>query len=131
MSAVDEGARHELYQAIEDLIGSERAGTLMSLLPPVGWADVATKHDLEGLRVATKHDLEALRVATKHDLEALEERMELRFELLDQKFETFRHQFREELERGLKNQARTLFLGMLAALATMTSLCLGAITLVV
>jgi len=27
-------------------MGSERAATMMDLLPPVGWADVATKHDL-------------------------------------------------------------------------------------
>ncbi|MBP7704253.1 MAG: hypothetical protein KA105_03070 [Caulobacter sp.] len=32
---------------------------------------MATKQDLETLRIATKQDLEALRAATKHDLEAL------------------------------------------------------------
>ena len=31
-------------------MGSERAATMMSLLPPVGWGDVATRHDLELLR---------------------------------------------------------------------------------
>lgn len=30
-------------------MGSDSAETLMSLLPPVGWADVATKHDLAAL----------------------------------------------------------------------------------
>jgi hypothetical protein len=58
--ALDERSRHELYLSIEELIGSERADTLMSMLPPVEWADVATKHDLA----------------------ELEERLQLRFEAM-------------------------------------------------
>ncbi len=49
MSHIDERSRHELYLSIEALIGAERAETLMSMLPPVGWADVATKDDLAAL----------------------------------------------------------------------------------
>lgn len=44
--AVDERSRHELYLRLESVVGRQEADTLMSLLP-VGWADVATKHDLE------------------------------------------------------------------------------------
>jgi len=47
--AVDEHSRHELYRQLEQAIGQAAAGTLMSYLPPVGWADVATKHDLSEL----------------------------------------------------------------------------------
>jgi hypothetical protein len=43
---IDERARHELYRAVEELLGTRIADTLMALLPPVGWADVATKGDL-------------------------------------------------------------------------------------
>ena len=45
--AISEEARHELYRGLEELLGHERATTLMEHLPPVGWADVATKRDLE------------------------------------------------------------------------------------
>jgi len=37
-----------------DTLGAKSADTLVSYLPPVGWADVATKHDLD----ATRHMLE-------------------------------------------------------------------------
>ena len=47
--AIDERARHELYLRLEQQIGAEAATTLMEYLPPVGWADVATKRDLDQL----------------------------------------------------------------------------------
>lgn len=48
--AIDERARHELHRKLEEILGAEEAATLMAHLPPVGWADVATKHDLAQLR---------------------------------------------------------------------------------
>jgi hypothetical protein len=47
--ALDERARHELFLRLEEALGPESAETLMELLPPVGWADVATKRDLDAL----------------------------------------------------------------------------------
>jgi hypothetical protein len=48
--AVDERARHVLHSRLEEVLGEDEATTLMSHLPPVGWADVATKRDLDSLR---------------------------------------------------------------------------------
>lgn len=45
--AITEESRHEMYAKLEDLMGHDGATTLMEHLPPVGWADVATKRDLE------------------------------------------------------------------------------------
>jgi hypothetical protein len=44
--AVDERSRRELYEKLEAALGPKPADTAMSLLPPVGWADVATKQDI-------------------------------------------------------------------------------------
>jgi hypothetical protein len=40
--ALDERARHELFLRLEQVVGRESAETLVEMLPPVGWADVAT-----------------------------------------------------------------------------------------
>jgi hypothetical protein len=45
--AVDERARHRLYRRLEEVLGTEEAGTLMTQLPPVSIQDLATKRDLE------------------------------------------------------------------------------------
>ncbi len=58
--AIDERSRHDLFTRLEEILGEEHATVLMEHLPPVGWADVATKHDLDQLRAATKHDLDQL-----------------------------------------------------------------------
>ena len=47
--AITEPSRHRLYQRLESILGAEEATTLMEHLPPVGWADVATKRDLDQL----------------------------------------------------------------------------------
>ena len=62
--SIDERRRHALYERLEGVLEAEHADTLMELLPPVGWADVATKQDLA----------------------ALEQRMDLRFEAMEHRF---------------------------------------------
>ena len=49
--AINERSRHELPIKLEEVLGPEGASTLMAHLPPTGWADVATKRDLDQLAV--------------------------------------------------------------------------------
>jgi hypothetical protein len=45
--APDERSRLQLADAAKRAFGDDAAITLMELLPPVGWADVATRHDVD------------------------------------------------------------------------------------
>jgi hypothetical protein len=49
--AVDERRRLQLADAAKRSLGDDAGITLMELLPPVGWADVATKRDLDALEL--------------------------------------------------------------------------------
>ena len=53
--AVDERTRHEMYSGLEEKLGPDVADALMAHLPPVGWADVATKQDLAALAQQFEH----------------------------------------------------------------------------
>ncbi|MEJ7562505.1 MAG: hypothetical protein WKF45_08285 [Ilumatobacteraceae bacterium] len=61
--SITEYQRHQLFTWFEEHMGKERATTMMNLVPPVGWGDVATTRDLELHRAETKHDLLELRTA--------------------------------------------------------------------
>lgn len=73
--AIDERARYELHLKLEEVLGADEAATLMSHLPPVGWADVATKHDLA----------------------QLEERVNMRFDMVDRRFDAMEERFEGKL----------------------------------
>jgi hypothetical protein len=99
--SIDERRRHALYERLEGVLDPEHADTLMALLPPVGWAEVATKQDLA----------------------ALEQRMELRFEAMDSRSEVTDARFgaglsdlRAELHAALRTQTWSILGVILVAL---------------
>ncbi|WP_052667353.1 hypothetical protein [Nitriliruptor alkaliphilus] len=96
--AVDERARHELHSRLDEVLGPDVTTTLMGLLPPVGWADVATRRDLD----------------------ALEAR-------LTSRFEASLHRELGGLRSELNQQTRTLFFSLTGVLLTLAGLALAAI----
>ena len=88
--AIDETARFELHEGLREVLGDTRADSLMSLLPPTGWADVATKHDLDVVRddvARLRDDLARLRdelgreiTGVRDDMARMEVRLEARFD---------------------------------------------------
>jgi hypothetical protein len=75
---VSDEARRDLYEVLEKRLGAGAAGTLMELLPPVGWADVARTSDL----VAVRGEMTALRGDVRGEMAELRGEMaELRAEV--------------------------------------------------
>jgi hypothetical protein len=46
---ISDQSRYDLHQRLAQVLGVDEAATLMAHLPPVGWADVATRRDLDQL----------------------------------------------------------------------------------
>ncbi len=136
--SITESDRHRLYQRLETILGPDEATTLMEHLPPVGWADVATKRDLEHLAsemdsrfVASKKDIDLLRndmntrfAATKKDIEQLRSEMNFKFAAVHSRIE----QSESALRTVIAEQGAMLFREQrnhLAALMTVQVALIG------
>lgn len=47
MAVNEQKLRRSLHDRLEAALGADEAALLMDYLPPVGWADIATKRDLD------------------------------------------------------------------------------------
>jgi hypothetical protein len=65
---LDERSRHALHTRLEEILGPDEAATLMEHLPPVGWADVATKRDLDHLEGKIQADLRGELIAFQRNI---------------------------------------------------------------
>lgn len=87
--AIDERARHELHQRLDDAVGAEAAATLMAHLPPAGWGDVVTRDYLD-MAIRTQ-----------------DVRFDTRFERLERKIDGLRHELdglRHELLGAMRGE---------------------------
>jgi len=101
--AIDERRRLELADVVKRTLGDEAGLTLMEMLPPIGWTDVATKQDLEVVEAR-------LRAEMSH-----------RFDLVDQRFDALRHELLGGFHKEMTVQtwrlvtAATAMFGLFAA----------------
>jgi len=121
--AIDERARHRLFERLEAVLGTEEATILMEHLPPVGWADVATKRDLDALAAITKRDLDALAEANRLEHEAMRGANRLEHQVLKQ-------ELMAALEAGLNKQTRWMMLAMGTLTLSVAGLAFGAAHLI-
>jgi len=142
--AISAGQRRTLEDALRHSLGAEAAAIMMDHLPTGGSDALATRVDLEQHQRMTRADLEQHQRMTRVDLERLEERVDARFDRVDARFEgleerlgskiealradvrgdmeTLRADFRGELLAAVQAQTRTLLLGMVGAVTSLTAL---------
>ena len=66
--SVDEGARFRLFESAQRHLGHDEAITLMEMLPPVAWSEVATKADLAVLGSELRAEMSDLRGELKAEI---------------------------------------------------------------
>ena len=136
---VDEQSRHKLYRRLEEVLGPEEATTLIEHFPPVGWADVATKHDLVALeqRIDLRFDRVDDRFKVIDDrfkviddrfkvvdekFTRLEESLGWRFDGLDDRIKAATSDLRATFEHELRSQTATMVFGLVSVVLTMAAL---------
>ncbi len=99
---ISEAARADLYTGLSEVLGRERAETLMAYLPTFDPIDVATKTDVAELRAALEARMDGLR----QEMEARFQQMEARFQEMEARFQQMEARFQEMEARFQEMEAR-------------------------
>jgi ribosomal protein L29 len=121
MAAVSEGARNDLYNGLSEVLGRERAETLMSYLPRYDPEAVATHSDIDELRreiaelrTELKGEIAELRTELKGEIAEL--RTELKGDIAELRTVT------SSQAAALLSLQRTLITGFIAMFAAMAGI---------
>jgi hypothetical protein len=102
---VSDHDRRQLFTALERELGPTPAATLMELLPPVGWGDVARQSDLVAVRgemAELRGEMAELRAELRGEMAGL--RIELKGEIAE-----LRTEVRAQLPRFYAANVATVF----------------------
>jgi hypothetical protein len=129
---ISDQARYELHGRLEEVLGVEHASALMALLPPVGWADVATKHDLAALedRIDLRFAAIDLRFAAiDQRFDAIDQRFDATDQRLDDRLSRTEMAIRLDLHQTLVTHLRVIMFGMISAMIAFAAVVIAAVKL--
>ncbi len=130
--SIEERALHELHTGLEEVLGPDRAATLMSHLSPVPSSDVVTTGYLDQ-RFAL---MDARIDARFAQVDARFEQVDARFDQVDARFEQLEENLRlviraevatsqAALSQQMNSQTRAMIFALISTLVMMTSLVLA------
>lgn len=93
--SVDESRRLQLHDAARGGWGADAALVLMEMLPPSGWGDVATRHQLEAVEERLDLRIDALDDRLGHRIESVETRLDAKIDLVASHLDS-------AIERGMR-----------------------------
>ncbi len=120
---VTESERHQLFNWFEEHMGPERAATMMNLVPPVDWSDVATNSRFDPRFDAIDSRFDA--IDSKFDaVDSKFDAVDSRFDAVDAKLEALENRVDAKLETLRSELLRTLgtwlFLSQAAVIAAIS-----------
>ena len=78
--AIDEAMRHRIFGRIEEILGEETASVLMTHMPPINWADMATKQDLANVERRLEAKIDGLENRLDAKIDGLELRLDAKID---------------------------------------------------
>lgn len=129
---IDETARFELHGRLREVLGEVRGDDLMGLLPPVGWADVATKDDVALVRervagvAADVVDVRRQVAALDRRVDEMDARLTGRIDQLDSRIDQLDRSFDDRIGRLEDRLTATFHRQMNRQIWAMTGTLVGA-----
>lgn len=80
--AMTEPARPRLHDGLKEAIGDDNAGTLMQMLPPYSWDEIAKRSDLEAMATKFEGKIDALDTKFCGKIDALDTKFEGKIDAL-------------------------------------------------
>jgi hypothetical protein len=121
-----------MLEALTTALGEEAAMTLSAHLPPSGWADVATRHDVDHLEAVMDLRFESMMARLDARFDSIDgrfESMESRFEVMESRSEALESRIDTRIAQSESRIMGRILTAVVGSNLTMGALVLGVLSL--